>query len=65
MPLNEYPRYDIRKADGEVPVLVLWRIWSTYSLPLLQSPLWPEVVAPDTVLSVGQIELLDIQTGCK
>ena len=27
------------------------------SLPLLPGPLWPEVVAPDRVLSMGQIEL--------
>ena len=31
---------------------------STLSLPLLSGPLW--VVAPDRVLSMGQIELLDI-----
>ena len=27
------------------------------SLPSLQVPFWPEVVAPDRVLSMGQIEL--------
>ena len=30
---------------------------STPSLPLLPDPLWPGVVAPDRVLSMGQIEL--------
>ena len=32
---------------------------STPSLPLLPGPLWSEVVAPDRVLSMGQIELFD------
>ena len=43
---NECPRYDTRQADGEVPVR-----------PSLPGPFWPEVVAPDRVLSMGQIEL--------
>ena len=30
---------------------------STPSLPSLPGPLWPRVVAPDRVLSRGQIEL--------
>ena len=30
---------------------------STPSLPLLPGPLWSGVVAPDQVLSLGQIEL--------
>ena len=30
---------------------------STPSLSLLPGPLWPGVVAPDMVLSIGQIEL--------
>ena len=29
---------------------------SILSLPLLPGPLWPEAVAPDRVLSMGQIE---------
>ena len=33
---------------------------STSSLSLLPCPLWPEVVARDGVLSMGQIELFDI-----
>ena len=32
-------------------------MWSTPLFPLLPGPLWPGVVAPDKVLSVGQIEL--------
>ena len=43
----------------------LYRMWSTPSLPLLPVPHWPEVVAPDRVLSIGQIELHDIQNECQ
>ena len=32
---------------------------STHSLSLLSDPLWPRVVAPDRVLSIGQIEPFD------
>ena len=39
-------------------MLELWRILSTPSLPSLLSPLWPGVVAPNKVLSMGQIELI-------
>ena len=35
-------------------------MWNTHSLLLLPSPLWPGVVVPDRVLSMGQIELIDI-----
>ena len=38
-------------------MLELWEMRSTPSLPSLPSPLWYGVVAPDRVLSVGQIEL--------
>ena len=31
-------------------------MWGTPSLPLLPGPLYPGVVAPDRVLSMGQIE---------
>ena len=37
-----------------------WGMWNTSSLPLVLGPLWPGVVAPDKVLSMGQIELFDI-----
>ena len=43
-------------SDGEAPHLEIWEMWSTPSLPWLPSPLWPGVVAPDRVLSMGQIE---------
>ena len=49
------PRYD---SDGEILVILeLWRMWSTPSLPLLTGLLWLGGVAPDRVLSMGQIEL--------
>ena len=35
-------------------------MWSTPSLPLLPGSLSSGVVAPDRVLSIGQIELFDI-----
>ena len=35
----------------------LWGMLSTPSLPLLLGPLWPVVVAPDRVLSMGLTEL--------
>ena len=38
---------------------------STSSLPLLPGPLSTGVVAPDRVLSMGQIELFDIYTVSK
>ena len=38
-------------------MLELWGIWSTPSLPFLPGPLSTIVVTPDSVLSVGQIEL--------
>ena len=37
-----------------------WGLRSTPSLPSLPGPLWPGVIAPDRVLSMGQIELFDI-----
>ena len=40
-------------------MLDLRGIQSTPSLPSLPGPLWARVVAPDRVLSMGQIELFD------
>ena len=56
--LNECPGYDTKQSDGEVPVILeLWEMQSTPSLPSLPGSLRPRVVAPDRVLSMGQIEL--------
>ena len=41
-------------------MLELWGMWSTLSLPSIPGPLWPRVVAPDKVLSMGQIELFEL-----
>ena len=46
-------------------MLELCGMQSTPSFSLLPGPLWPEVVAPDWVLSMGQIELLLHPTMCK
>ena len=40
-------------------VLELCRMWSTSSLQLLPGPLWPRVVVPVRVTSIGQIELFN------
>ena len=38
-------------------MLELWGIWSSSLLSLLPGSLWPGVVAPDNVQSMGQIKL--------
>ena len=38
-------------------MLELWGMQSTPSLPSLPGPLWNGMVAPDRVVSMGQIEL--------
>ena len=51
---NEFPGYDIKKIDGKAHIILeLWGIQNTPSLPLLLCPLWPRVVAPDKVRSIG------------
>ena len=53
--------YDTKQFDDEAPVMLeLWGMQSTPSLPLLPDPLWPRVVVPDRILSMGQIELFHI-----
>ena len=48
---------DTKQSNGEAPVMLkLWGMWRTILLPLLPDPLWPAVVAPDWILSMGQIE---------
>ena len=55
---NECPAYDTKQSDGNVPIMLhLWGMWSTLSLLSLPGPLWPEMVAPDRVLSMVQIKL--------
>ena len=53
-PPNECPGYDTKLSYDEVPVMLEFGgIQSTPSLPLLLGPLWPGMVAPDRVLSMG------------
>ena len=55
---EECSGYDTKQSDGDVPVILeLWGMRSTPSLPSLPGPLWPGMVAPYRVLSMGQIEL--------
>ena len=55
---NECPRYDAKQSDGEVPVMLeLCGMRSPSSLLSVPGPLWSAMVAPDRVLSMGQIEL--------
>ena len=54
---SEYPVYDTKQSDGEVPVMLEFGgMQTTPSLPSLSGLLWPGVVAPDRVLSMDQIE---------
>ena len=58
---NKCPGYDVKKSDGEIPVMLeLWEMPGTPSLPLLPGSLWSGVVALEKVLSMGQIELFSI-----
>ena len=52
----ECSEYDTKQSAGEASVkLELWGMQSNPSLPSLPGPLWPRVVVPDKVLSMGQI----------
>ena len=57
-PPNKCPGYETKQSDGEALVMLELRgMQSTPLLPSLSGPLWPEMVAPDRILSMGQIEL--------
>ena len=57
-PPNECLGYGTKQSDSEVPVMLgLRKMQSTPSLPSLLGSHWSGVVAPDRVLSVGQMEL--------
>ena len=54
--------YDFKQFDGKAPVIQeLWVIQCTSSLLSFLGWLCPCVVASDRALSLGQIELFDIQ----
>ena len=53
-------------TNGEASVMLeLWEMLSTPFLPSFPGPLWPGVVAPDRVLSIGHIKLFNHLTVCK
>ena len=55
---KERTGFDTKQSDGEAPIMQdLWGMRSNPLLPSLPGPLWPIEVAPDRVLSMGQIEL--------
>ena len=57
---------NIRQSDSEATVMLeFWGVQSNLLLPSLPGPLLPRVVAHDSVLSIGQIELFDISTESK
>ena len=56
---NEYLVYNIKQLDGEAPALEIGGNAEIRSSPSLTSPLRLGVAAPNRVLSMGQIELLD------
>ena len=58
---NECPGYEIKQSKGEDSVMVeLWGMQSTPPSLSHPCPLWPELVAPDRILSMGQTEMLNI-----
>ena len=57
----EYTEYNTKSPDYKTPVMLeLWGMQCTPSLPSLPGPLCPALVAPDRILYISQIELLDI-----
>ena len=44
-------------SDSEAAVLEIWGMYGTCSLPLFYLPLWPRMVVPVRVPSMGQIDL--------
>ena len=59
---KECPGNDTKQSDREAPDQELWGIRSTYLLPMLRGPLWLELVVPDRILSIDQIQLFELLT---
>ena len=58
--------YDTKQPDNEDPVILeIWGMRCTPSLQSLLGLLWRRLVTPERVLSMRQIELLDIKTVSK
>ena len=53
------PSRYLNVTGGKVPVLELYRVWCTSSLPLLACLLWNVVKVPITVPSIGRIDLFE------
>ena len=47
---------DTKETSDEVPVLVIWGLWSTRSLPLPPGSLSPRVLVPVRVSFISQVE---------
>ena len=61
LPTCEIPRYDTKQSDGEAQgILQFWGQRTIPLFPLLPGPLWPEIVAPDRVLAMSEIELIEL-----
>ena len=58
-PHNKFAWRDIKRSGGQAPIQELMRIWSTPSLPFFLGPLWPGVVVPVRVPSMGCIEIFN------
>ena len=56
---NECLEFDTKLSHGETQVLELCGMCNTPSLSLLQGPLWPGVVVPVSVSSMGKKELFN------
>ena len=52
---NGCPVYDTKKSHGKTPIMR--KLWGMRSAPFITIPLCTGVVAPERVLSMGQIEL--------
>ena len=51
---NKYSGYDTKQSDNKATVMLeLWGMRSTPLLPSFPGSLWPGVIAPDRVLSIG------------
>ena len=57
--------YYTKPSDGDASILELWGMWSTSSLPLLQSPPWPRVEVLVRVSFMSQTEVFDHLTMYK
>ena len=52
---NECPEYDIKQSDGEAPIMLGYPF-----IDIAPTSTWLRVVAPERVLSIGQIEMFGI-----